>query len=343
VPKAVDALVVLRQISKVYEPTPRWMRPFVRTHIRHTVQALDRVDLTLCSGEICAVVGPNGAGKTTLFRIIVGLTTPSNGQGTVLGLDVEHESEKVRQAIGWMPAEDRSLLMRATCKENLELHGRLQGMSRAGLRGEIDVMLETVGIATQRDAIVASLSAGMKARLRLARALLPGPRVLLLDEPTGAIDPIAAHSLLRLITEITRRDRLAVLLSSHRLEEIEALSSRALLLDGGRVRYSGDLDQLREQFNTPEIELTFGSSEAADRVWTRLERACIVARLDGRVVRCRPPSHVDEGSALGAVLRRVGASGREDLQRVREIPLPLRDLIAHVYARDAAPEEDRAS
>ena len=186
--------IALRGLTKVYAPTPRWMRPMARTHIRSQVTALDGVDLTLRAGEICAIVGPNGAGKTTLFRIIVGLTTATSGSGQLLGLDVMRESERIRQVVGWMPTEDRSLLMRATCRENLHLHGRLQGMPRRTLPARIEQALETVGLTNQIDAVVAGLSAGMKARLRLARALLPGPRVLILDEPTGAVDPIAAHA-----------------------------------------------------------------------------------------------------------------------------------------------------
>ena len=172
-PLAED-VIVLSGLTKVYEPTPKWLRVMARSHITEPVRALDGVDLVVRAGEICAIVGPNGAGKTTLFRILVGLTTSTTGSGTVLGLDVDRDSEQVRQVVGWMPAEDRSLLMRATCKENLELHGRLQGMSARSLRNRIAEVLVAVNLVPQRDVMVASLSAGMKARLRLARAMLPG-------------------------------------------------------------------------------------------------------------------------------------------------------------------------
>src|SRR3954471_4257285 len=118
-----DAVIVLSGLTKLYEPTPRWMRIFARTHLSQPVLALGGVDLTVRAGEICAIVGPNGAGKTTMFRILVGLTTATAGRATVLGLDADRESEQIRQMVGWMPSEDRSLLMRATAKENLQLHG----------------------------------------------------------------------------------------------------------------------------------------------------------------------------------------------------------------------------
>ncbi|MFD0823392.1 ABC transporter ATP-binding protein, partial [Micromonospora zhanjiangensis] len=280
-PAGTDGVIVLSGLTKVYEPTPRWMRVMARTHVRANVTALDGVDLTVRAGQICAIVGPNGAGKTTLFRIIVGLTTATTGTGRVLGLDVDRDTEQVRQVVGWMPSEDRSLLMRATCRENLHLHGRLQGMSRRAITERIPEVLAKVNLSGQIDSVVAGLSAGMKARLRLARALLPGPRVLILDEPTGAVDPIAAHELLGLITDLVRRERLAVLISSHRLEEIEALRSQTLLLDRGRVKYVGDLDTLREQWERPQLELVFDSAATADRAAAALLAHGLAATADG--------------------------------------------------------------
>jgi ABC-2 type transport system ATP-binding protein len=329
-----DSVILLSDVTKRYEPTPRWMRPFVRSHISTPVQALDGVDLAVRAGEICAVVGPNGAGKTTLFRILVGLTTASTGCATVLGLDTERESEAVRQVTGWMPSEDRSLLMRATCKENLHLHGRLQGLSAKELGACIPEMLAVVGLERQHDSIVASLSAGRRARLRLARALLPEPSVLLLDEPTGAIDPIAAHALLGLITDLTRDRGLAVLLSSHRLEEIEALQSYALLLDRGRVRYSGELDRLRESLERPVVEIEFSGIAPALRVAATLVAMGIEVATEEAVVRFSVERRTDVGGLLAALERR----DQREVRRIRELPMPLRDLIARMYSTEPVNE-----
>lgn len=328
-----DDIIVLSGLTKLYEPTPRWMRVFARSHLREPVRALDGVDLVVRAGEICAVVGPNGAGKTTMFRIIVGLTTATAGSGSVLGLDVERDSEQIRQTVGWMPSEDRSLLMRATSRENLQLHGRLQGMSRKGLTARIEHVLETVDLMPQADTVVAGMSAGMRARLRLARALLPGPRALILDEPTGPVDPIAAYGLLTLIMELAKQERLAVLISSHRLEEIEALQSQALLLDGGKVRYSGDLDRLRREWERPELELVVATHQDALAVVDGLQAQDIEARVDGVTVRCRPTG----SDGVGALLTGLGPL-TGTIRHVREIPMPLRDLIARVYARGADQE-----
>jgi ABC-2 type transport system ATP-binding protein len=329
VPSDTDDVIVLSGLTKRYDPTPRWMRIFARSHITHPVQALDGVDLVVRAGEICAIVGPNGAGKTTMFRILVGLTTASGGRGTVLGLDVGRDSEQVRQVVGWMPAEDRSLLMRATSRENLYLHGKLQGMTRADIIARTPEILATVGLGEQVDTVVAGMSAGMKARLRLARALLPEPRALILDEPTGAVDPIAAHGLLKLITDLVARERLAVLISSHRLEEIEALQSQALLLDKGRVKYSGDLDSLRKTWERPQVELVFDTDENAHRAAAHLAAADVTVEALGTALRCG----LHGGQSVGSVLQSLGPL-LGTIRHVREIPMPLRDLIAQVYARE---------
>lgn len=324
-----EDVIVLEGLTKLYEPTPRWMRPMARSHIKEPVLALDGIDLRVGAGEICAIVGPNGAGKTSMFRILVGLTTASSGRGSVLGLDVGRDSERIRQVVGWMPSEDRSLLMRATCRENLQLHGRLQGMDRRRLAERIGVVLEQVNLVPQIDTLVASLSAGMKARLRLARALLPEPRALILDEPTGAVDPIAAHGLLNLIMELVERQRLAVLISSHRLEEIEALQSYALLMERGRVKYSGDLQSLRDQWEVPRLEMVFRDGAAAQHASAELVAQGLEITLDGTSVLCRVPSR----GGVGAVLAGLGPLATA-IQHVRDIPMPLRDLIAEVYRTD---------
>ena len=323
-----DDVIQLSGLTKLYEPTPQWMRVFARSHMTEPVRALDGVDLVVRAGEICAIVGPNGAGKTTMFRILVGLTTATGGRATVLGFDAGRDSEQVRQVVGWMPSEDRSLLMRATARENLQLHGRLQGMPRREMAERIPYVLETVNLTAQTESVVAGLSAGMRARLRLARALLPGPRALILDEPTGAVDPIAAHGLLTLITDLVKQERLAVLISSHRLEEIEALQSQALLLDKGRVKYSGDLDSLRREWERPELEFVVGDSVIAHELADNLIAQGLHVSVDGVTVRCRP----NGAEPVGAVLSRLGHLTAA-VRHVRETPMPLRDLIAQVYQR----------
>ncbi|MFN2557305.1 MAG: ABC transporter ATP-binding protein [Nitriliruptorales bacterium] len=331
VPGAVRAvegqsIVSLRQLGKVYEPSPTWMRFLVRSNIREPIVALADVDLDVYPGEIYAIVGPNGAGKTTLFRILIGLTTPSTGSAAVFGLDASSQSEAVRRLIGWMPAEDRSLFMRHTCAENLFFHGRLHGLSRHDLRARIPEILDEVGLAGRERSSVFSLSSGMRARLQLARALLPHPRLLILDEPTAAVDPVGAYELLQLIMRVVDEHRLAALISSHRLEEIEALHSHVALLDRGRIRYKGDLEELRRQWDRPQVEVAFSSGVAARRASQLLGPHGHVTHVHLTEVACSPNPGVTTGDLLRAL-----APVMNDIRHIRERPIPLRELLAKIY------------
>ncbi len=208
---AATASIVVDDVGKTYYPSPGWMKAMVRSNIVQPVVALDGIDFSVEPGEIVAVVGPNGAGKTTTFRILVGLTTPTSGTATIMGHNSEHESVAIRRLVGWMPGDDRSLLMRLTCEENLRFHGRMQGMKGESLKARIAESLELVDLGHAAKKSIFALSAGMRARMQLARALLHDPKVLILDEPTGAVDPVAAHGLINLIMDIVETRRLAAL------------------------------------------------------------------------------------------------------------------------------------
>jgi ABC-2 type transport system ATP-binding protein len=305
------------------------MKLLVRSNIKREVVALDNVSFEVGPGEICAVVGPNGAGKTTTFRILIGLTTLTSGEAQVMGYDCDRQSVAIRKVVGWMPAEDRSLIMRLSCAENLRFHGRLQGLKGDELKGRIQDTLSKVGLAHAAESSVFALSAGMRARLQLARALLHNPRVLILDEPTGSVDPVASHELLNLIISIVEEQKLAALISSHRLEEIEALHSHAILLDKGQIRYDGDLDTLRLDLDRPVMELVFASPAAADKavglilpeIGTMIsnEESTIEVMLNG-------------GTGVGQLLTALDGLTAE-LEHVRELKTPLRDLLAQMYQR----------
>ena len=256
-------IVTIEHLRKVYEPFSRSMRLLLRTSVTEPVVALDDVSLEVYPGEVKAILGPNGAGKSTLFRVITGLTTPTSGTSTVMGLDSTRQSAAVRKLIGFMPAENRTLLLRHSCRENLAFHGRLQGIKEHELAGRIDATLEMVGLYEARDRVGFALSSGMLARLLLARAILHEPLVLILDEPTGAVDPIGSFELLGLIQGIARDSDLAVLISSHRLDEVEMLNDRVLLMNRGKVVYAGDLASMTVQARRPRIEVVFEEESAA--------------------------------------------------------------------------------
>jgi ABC-2 type transport system ATP-binding protein len=330
-----DIVVSMRGVTKVYRPTPRIMRVLVRTSIYADVVALDGVDLELAAGRTLALVGPNGAGKTTIFRIMTGLTPPTTGTVHVLGVDAVSEPQVVRRSIGFMPAEDRSLFMRMSCVENLLFHARLQHLPRREMRAQCLDMLDQVGLSGQAHNSVFALSAGMRARLQLARALLHRPKLLILDEPTGAVDPVGAHELLELVQRMVRDLGLAALISSHRLEEIEALGSNVVLLDHGRLRYHGSLDDLRAHWQRPFVELEFAAPAALSAAAALLQGSVVEATpVEGRLL-----CHLSSGSTTGDLLHQLGPLAHE-LAHVRETPTPLRDILAQIYSQGSAELEE---
>lgn len=266
-----DPIITVDHLRKVYEPYSRAMRLLLRTSVTEPVVALDDVSLEINAGEMWAVLGPNGAGKSTLFRILTGLTTPTSGSASILGYDVTKKATAIRRLVGFMPAEQRTLLLRHTCRENLAFHGRLQGISRRHLADKVDETLELVGLYNARDRVGFALSSGMLARLLLARAIMHDPSVLILDEPTGAVDPLGAYELLQLIQRIATEREIAVLISSHRLDEVEMLNDHVLLLNHGRMVYSGELASMSATVRQPRIEILFDDEDSAKRGLAHLE------------------------------------------------------------------------
>ena len=326
---ADEPSILVDHVNKTYYPSSPWMKALVRTNIKEPVVALNDISIKVNPGEILAVVGPNGAGKTTTFRILVGLTTPTEGSVTVMGHDATRQSVAVRSLVGWMPGDDRSLLMRLTCTQNLLFHGRLQGLKGKRLDKKITEVLELVDLGHAADKTIFALSAGMRARIQLARAILHDPQVLVLDEPTGAVDPVAAHKILDLITTIVAERRLAAMISSHRLEEIESLQSRVVLLDRGTIRYDGDLDTLRNRLDRPSLEVGFAQPEIAELAM----KAVLSSRVAASVTREDETVRIilDHETSAGSVLTELGHM-LPDVTRVDEVQRPLRELLAEVYS-----------
>lgn len=195
--------------------------------------AVDNLSLCIEPGETFGLLGPNGAGKTTIIRILTMLTKPSGGSVSINGWALGTEEQLIKSVIGVVP-QHINLDMDLTAWENLELHGRLHRMPQELRRKKIDELLAYVELADRGDDMVSSFSGGMKRRLMIARALLHDPRVLFLDEPTVGLDPQVRRRLWDLIRQLNS-EGMTVLLTTHYIEEAEALCRRVAILEKGRL------------------------------------------------------------------------------------------------------------
>jgi ABC-2 type transport system ATP-binding protein len=205
-----------------------------------SVVALAGVDLQIRAGEIVALLGPNGAGKSTLLRVLGTAVLPDEGSASVMGHDVRAEPAAVRRSIGLVLGDERSWYWRLTGRHNLEFFAAMHGMRRhaAALRA-ID-LLDQVDLLDAADRLFAGYSSGMRTRLSLARALIAEPPVLLLDEPTRNLDPVAAHSFREMVTRLAEERGTAVLFATHDLHEAAEIATHVVGLASGRVAFTKD-------------------------------------------------------------------------------------------------------
>lgn len=188
------------------------------------------------------LVGPNGAGKTTLVKILGTLLEPTEGRAFVDGVDVVANPLEARRRLALVLPDERGLYWRLNGRQNLEFFAVLGGATRATAKIRAGELLERVGLSDV-DKLVFGYSSGMRARLSLARGLLGDPALLLLDEPTRSLDPVASVDLGRFLGELAAEGR-SIVLSSHRLDEIVSFCHSVLVLVGGEVRYLGPIGAL---------------------------------------------------------------------------------------------------
>lgn len=197
--------------------------------------AVQGLSLTLDSGQVLGLLGINGAGKSTTLSMIAGALSPDSGQIRLNGEDFLERPELARQVIGWLP-ERAPLWPELTVIEHLEAHGRLRGLASAALCQARDAVLERLDLTSLSRRLAGVLSQGQRQRLGLACALLHKPRLLVLDEPANALDPVQVSMLRTLIREVADQGT-AVILSTHLLAEVTAVCDRVAILHEGTLRY----------------------------------------------------------------------------------------------------------
>ncbi len=238
------------------------------------IRALDGVSLDVAPGSIFGLLGPNGAGKSTTVRILSTLSRPTGGSARVAGHDVLRDPERVRSAIG-VVGQRSAVDPSATGRENLVLQGQMFGIDARELRDRIAGAFERFDLTDAADRLVGTWSGGMRRKLDVAMGLINRPRVLFLDEPTTGLDPEARAGLWAEIARLSRDDKLAILLTTHYLEEADHLADYLAIVDHGRIVASGTPEALKAELNGDAIHIVVEGPAGGERA------ASVLAHIDG--------------------------------------------------------------
>ncbi len=213
------------------------------------IRAVDQVNLHVKAGEVLALLGPNGAGKTTTVRMLTTVLRPSSGTAYVAGYDVISDAGKVRSAVGVL-TEDHGLYDRMYILEYLDFFGQIYGMSAEEREGRIQYLLGKFDLLDAVNRRIGQYSKGMRQKLSLARSLLHSPPVLLLDEPTSAMDPASARLVRNAIKSLRSEDR-AIIVCTHNLVEAEELADKIAIICSGKIIANGTYGELKQQLLGP--------------------------------------------------------------------------------------------
>src|ERR1700742_3106963 len=229
------------------------------------VRAVDGIDLTVEPGEIYGFLGPNGAGKSTTVLMLTTLLPPTSGRATVGGYDIVHDGAHVRASIG-AALQEAALDAILTAREHLMLQATLQGMPKSQRAARSQELLERVGLTEAAGRRVGGSSGGMKRRLDLALALVHGPRILFLDEPTTGLDPQSRTALWEEVSRLAHDDGMTVFLTTQYLEEADVLADRIGIIDHGRIVTEGTPAKLKADIGGPSVEVPPTEAGEADRL-----------------------------------------------------------------------------
>ncbi|TMB60544.1 MAG: ABC transporter ATP-binding protein [Chloroflexi bacterium] len=330
---AIEARALVKEFEKGRHTL--WQRVRREPDRRTTFRAVDGIDLAVETGEIFGLLGPNGAGKTTTMRMISTLLEPTAGTIRVLGTDVAKEPRRVRAQLGAMLSGERSLYWKLTGRENLEYFAALYHVPPKDTKDRVERSLAAVKLSDRADDYVERYSTGMRQRLALARALLPDPPLILLDEPTVGLDPQASRDLRDRVRDLRAQGR-TVLLTTHYMEEADQLCDRVAIIDHGKIVALDSPNALKRTIRAEEIvRLDIGIAGDGDgaAIVDRLSRAGTVARSERHngtlslTVHCASarelvPAAFDAAHAAGATV-----------QHVEVVPVTLEDVFLSLTGR----------
>lgn len=299
------------------------------TRQKQTVEAVRGLDLDVREGELVAFLGPNGAGKSTTLRMLTTLVAPTSGTAEVAGYDVVRQQRDVRRSIGYV-GQGNGAGHQQRGRDELVSQGRAFGLSRAAARARSDELLGAFDLTEHADRPVSTLSGGQRRRLDVAIGLVQSPQVLFLDEPSTGLDPQNRVNLQEQVRRLNREQGTTILLTTHYLEEADAIADRVVVIDHGVVIADDTAAALKSGLGDL-VTLGLRSPEDAAAVAERSSGAVPGATVerDGSVVRLRAPRASEAAPALLADLAGAGLA----VARVEVASATLDDVFLHLTGR----------
>ena len=300
------------------------------------IKAVDSVSLEISDGEIFGLLGPNGAGKTTMISMLCTILRPTSGTASINGHDVTREQANVRKSIG-VVFQDPSLDEELTARENLDFHGRLYGMSKKLREERITELIGLVELDDRLNTLVKQFSGGMKRRLEIARGMLHHPRVLFLDEPTLGLDPQTRRRIWNYLERLNRNEDITMLLTTHYMEEADALCNRIAIMDQGKIIALDTPEVLKNNLGGDVISLEVG--EGAGEIASSFESQSWVKNVihqNGKV-----SLTVEGGERKIPQVLKLAEEGGVEVASVSLRKPTLEDVFLHFTGRSI--REERAS
>jgi len=267
------------------------------------VEAVRGIDFEVAAGEIVGLLGPNGAGKTTTQRMLATLLVPTAGEATVAGCDLRRDPIGVRRQLGYV-SQSGGTNPAAKVDEELVTQAQLYGLSRADGRERAKRLRDVLDLADLGNRLIKTLSGGQRRRLDIALGLVHGPKLIFLDEPSTGLDPQTRANLWTHIKSMRERDKVTILLTTHYLEEADALCDRILIIDAGKIVASGTPDELKRRISGDLVTFEVDDTARATELLKSHTEARDVTTVDGglRVT-------VDNGEAQALPLMRALDAG----------------------------------
>jgi ABC-2 type transport system ATP-binding protein len=327
--------VETKNLVKVFERGRRtvWQRLRREPDKRERFRAVAGIDLVVEPGEIFGLLGPNGAGKTTTMKMLATLLIPTSGTIRVLGIDPLEQPRQVRARLGAMLSGERSLYWKLTARENLEYFAALYHVPPAETKTRIANVLAAVKLADRADDYVERYSTGMRQRLALARALLPNPPLVVLDEPTVGLDPQASRDLRDRVRELKAQGR-TVLLTTHYMEEADQLCDRVAIIDHGRIVALDTPAALKRTIRAEEVvHLEIGVDGDDGAVIDSLSRSATVARTERSNGTLNVTAHCASARDFVPAAFDAARSTGTTIRHVEVVPVTLEDVFLALTGR----------